>query len=75
MVSGTDSHVIVPLASDGTKANIHDNHVYLDLISGLHPETIKRIHFIVEDPPRYDDQKLYDLSLKMGFQLVCPIKR
>ena len=25
--------------------------------------------------PGYDDQILYDLSMKMGFQLVCPVKR
>ncbi len=25
--------------------------------------------------PGYDDQKLYDLSMSMGFQLVCPVHR
>jgi hypothetical protein len=25
--------------------------------------------------PGYDGKKLYDLSLKRGFQLVCPIRR
>ena len=25
--------------------------------------------------PGYDDQKLYELSDNMGFQLVCPVKK
>ena len=25
--------------------------------------------------PGYDDQNLYDLSMDMGFQLVCPVRR
>lgn len=52
-----------------------DNHVYPDLIFGLYPETIKKkIHFIVADPG-YDDQSLYDLTIKRGLQLVCPVRR
>jgi hypothetical protein len=48
--------------------------VYPTLVSSLSSETIKKIHFIVADPG-YDDKSLYDLSMKMGFQLVCPVKR
>ena len=25
--------------------------------------------------PGYDDQNLYDLSMDLGFQLVCPVHR
>ena len=25
--------------------------------------------------PGYDDQNLYDLSMDLGFQLVCPVRR
>jgi hypothetical protein len=25
--------------------------------------------------PGYDDQSLYDLSMSMGFELVCPVRR
>lgn len=74
MVSNTDSSIIVPLSADVTTANIPDNQVYPTLVSSLSSETIKKIHFIVADPG-YDDKSLYDLSMKMGFQLVCPVKR
>ncbi len=40
----------------------------------LHAETIKKTHYMVADPG-YDDQNLYDLSMNMGFQLVCPVRR
>lgn len=82
MVSSTGSPVIVPLSADVTTANIPDNQVYPYLTSssssssstGLSPEVIKKVHFIVADPG-YDDQSLYDSSLEMGFQLVCPVRR
>ncbi len=74
MVSSTGS-VVVPLSADVTTANIHDNHVYPVLTSScIHPETIKKTHYMVADPG-YDDQNLYDLSMHMGFQLVCPVRR
>ncbi len=76
MVSSTGSLVIVPLSADVTTANIPDNQIYPELTSSncLSPETIKKVHFMVADPG-YDDQSLYDSSLKMGFQLVCPVRR
>jgi hypothetical protein len=37
-------------------------------------ESRKKIHFVVADPG-YDDQKLYDLSMAKGFQLVSPVRR
>jgi len=36
--------------------------------------TIKKIHYMTADPG-YDDQNLYDLSMDLGFQLVCPAHR
>lgn len=56
MVSSTGSPVIVPLSADVTTANIPDNQVYPYLTSssststGLSPEVIKKVHFIVVDP-------------------------
>lgn len=74
MVSSTDS-IVVPLSADVTTANIPDNQVYPELSSSsLSSEIIRKTYFMVADPG-YDDQSLYDLSLKMGFQLVCPVRR
>ena len=65
-----------------TTANIPDNQVYPELTSsptsssksGLSPEIIKKVHFMVADPG-YDDHDLYESSLKIGFPLVCPVRR
>jgi hypothetical protein len=74
LISSTSS-IIVPLSADVTTANIPDNHVYPDLtLSGLHPDIIKKTHYMTADPG-YDDQNLYDLSTDLGFQLVCPVRR
>ena len=73
MISNSDS-VIVPLAADVTTANIPDNQVYSKLSSSLSSEIIRKTYFMVADPG-YDDKSLYDLSMNMGFQLVCPVKR
>ena len=43
-------------------------------MSSLLPETLKKIHYVVADPG-FDGQKLYDLSMTKGFQLVCPVRR
>ena len=73
----------LPLAADVTTANIPDNQVYPELAffssslsssSSLSYEIIKKAHFMVADPG-YDDHDLYGSSLKMGFQLVCPVPR
>lgn len=76
IVSSTDS-IVIPLTAEVTTANIPDNQVYPDLTSSpnnLSPKTIKKIHYMVADPG-YDDQSLYELSMNMGFQLVCPVRR
>jgi len=71
MISSTGS-VIVPLAADVTTANVQDNQMYNPIISSssISSETC----FIIGDS-RYDDHKLYDLSTKRGFELVCPVQR
>ena len=75
MISSTDStSVVVPLTADVTTANVSDNQVYPTLVSSLSSETVKKVHYMVADPG-YDDHYLYELSMNMGFQLVCPIRR
>jgi hypothetical protein len=72
MISSTGS-IIVPLAADFTTANVQDNQIYNPMISSsssLSPETC----FMIGDSG-YDDHKLYDLSTKRGFELVCPVQR
>ena len=64
----------VPFSADVTTANVSDKPIYPDLISCLSPETLKKIHYMVADPG-FSGKKLYDLSLKKGFQLVCPVER
>ncbi len=45
---------------------------YQGLTSCLPLEIIKRTYYMVADPG-YDDQNLYELSIVMGFQLLCPV--
>ena len=70
MISSTGS-IIVPLAADFTTANVQNNQMYNPMISSsLTPETCLMI-----GDSGYDDHKLYDLSTKRGFELVCPVQR
>ena len=71
LISSTGS-IIVPLAADFTTANVQDNQIYNPMISSssLSQETC----FVIGDFG-YDDHKLYDLSTKRGFELVCPVQR
>ncbi len=63
------------LSADVTTANVQDNHVYQGLtFCSLPSTTLKKTHYMVADLG-YDDQNLYDLSMNMGFQLVCPVRR
>ena len=74
MVSSTGS-IIVPLSADDiTTANVQDNQVYDALTSSLPSATIKKTHYMIADPG-YDDQNLYELSMNLGFELVCPVCR
>jgi len=70
VISSTGS-LIIPLSADFTTANVQDNQMYNPMISSsLSPETC----FMIGDSG-YDDHKLYDLSTKRGFELVCPVQR
>ncbi|HET7285106.1 MAG TPA: transposase [Nitrososphaeraceae archaeon] len=70
LISSTGS-LIVPLAADFTTANVQDNQMYNPMLSSsLSPETYSMI-----GDSGYDDHKLYDLSTKRGFELVCPVQR
>jgi hypothetical protein len=79
VISSTGS-LIIPLSADFTTANVQDNQMYKPMISSsppspsssssLSPETC----FMIGDSG-YDDHKLYDLSTKRGFELVCPVQR
>ena len=73
MISSTGS-IIVPLSADFTTANIPDNQMYSILTASLPMTIIKRTLYMSADPG-YDDHKLYDLSNRMEFRLLCPIKR
>jgi hypothetical protein len=71
LISSTGS-TIVPLAADFTTANVQDNQLYNPMTaSSLFTE---ETYFMIGDSG-YDDQKLYDLSINRGFELVCPVQR
>ena len=76
LISSTgSSSILIPLSADFTTANTADNQLYKTLTSSLHSiTTIKKISYMTADPG-YDDQNLYDLSMDLGFQLVCPVRR
>jgi hypothetical protein len=73
LISSTGS-MSVPLSADVTTANVHDNQAYPAIASRLPSITTNKTHYMTADPG-YDDQNLYDLSMDMGFQLICPVKR
>ena len=64
----------MPLSAGVTTANVQDNQVYGELASSLPSTTTKKTYYMTADPG-YDDQNLYDLSMNLGFQLVCPVNR
>lgn len=74
MISSTGSTVI-PLLADFTTGNIQDNQMYNPMTSSMTttiPE--EKICYMIGDCG-YDDQKLYDLSINRGFELICPVQR
>jgi hypothetical protein len=72
LISSTGS-TIVPLAADFTTANIQDNQLYNPMTASSSLFT-EETYFMIGDSG-YDDQKLYDLSINRGFELVCPVQR
>ena len=73
LISSTGS-TIVPLAADFTTANVQDNQMYNPMISSSSSSLFLETCFMIGDSG-YDDNKLYDLSTKRGFELVCPVQR
>jgi Transposase DDE domain len=75
MVASTGS-IIVPLTADFTTANIPDNQMYSVLTARSNlPVTITKRMLYMSADPGYDDHQLYDLSIELGFRLVCPVQR
>jgi hypothetical protein len=72
LISSTGS-TIVPLAADFTTANVQDNQLYNPITASFSLFT-EETYFMIGDSG-YDDQKLYDLSINRGFELVCPVQR
>ena len=66
--------VAVPLSAGVTTANVQDNQVYGELTCSLPSTTIKETSYMTADPG-YGNHELYDLSISLGFQLVCPVYR
>ncbi|HET7284253.1 MAG TPA: transposase [Nitrososphaeraceae archaeon] len=72
-ISSTGS-TVVPLAADFTTANIQDNQMYNPMTSSTTTTPEEKICYMIGDSA-YDDQKLYDLSINRGFELICPVHR
>ncbi len=66
--------IIVPLAADFTTANVQDNQLYNPMTALSSSLITEETCFMIGDSG-YDDQKLYDLSINRGFELVCPVQR
>jgi len=77
MISSTGL-TIVPLAADFTAGNIQDNQIYNPMTSSMTTTTTtipkEKICYMIGDSG-YDDQKLYDISIDRGFELICPVQR
>ena len=74
LISSTGSFLYTTICGFYNCYNIDDNQLYKTLASGLPSTTIKKISYMTADPG-YDDQNLYNLSMDLGFQLVCPVRR
>src|SRR6476660_2511928 len=74
LISSTGSFLYTTICGFYNCYNIDDNQLYKTLASGLPSTTIKKISYMTTDPG-YDDQYLYNLSMDLGFQLVCPVRR
>jgi hypothetical protein len=77
-ITASTGSTIVPLAADFTTANVQDNQIYNPMISSMATTTTtmteEKICYMIGDSG-YDDQKLYDLSINRGFELICPVQR
>ena len=77
LISSTGSSTsttVVPLAADFTTANVQDNQLFNPMTASSSSSLFTETCFMIGDSG-YDDQKLYDLSINRGFELVCPVQR
>jgi hypothetical protein len=69
-ITSSTGSIIVPLSADFTQADVQDNQIYPIITSSL-PQGIR---YMAADCG-YDDHKLYNMSITMGFELVCPVSQ
>ena len=75
--TGLTTTTIIPLLADFTTGNVQDNQMYNPMISSMTTTTTipeEKMCYMIGDCG-YDDQKLYDLSINRGFELICPVHR
>ena len=75
MISSTGLTTIVPLQLILQLATLQDNQMYNPMTSSMTTTTTipdEKICYMIGDCG-YDDQKLYDLSINRGFELICPV--
>ena len=64
--------------TDFTTGKVQDNQMYNPMTSSMTTTTTtipdEKICYMIGDSA-YDDQKLYDLSINRGFELICPVQR
>jgi hypothetical protein len=68
-ITSSTGSLIVPLSADFTQADVQDNQIYPAITLPSLPQGVR---YMAADSG-YDDRKLYDLSTKRGFELVCPV--
>lgn len=72
LVCRTDSAMVESLIAKVTTSSVSDKPIYSDgIISIL--EILKKIHYMVANFG-FSGKKMYELSLKNGFQLFCSDK-
>ena len=77
VISSTGLTTIVTISTDFTTGNVQDNQMYNPMTSSMTTTTTttipdEKICYMIGDSA-YDDQKLYDLSINRGFELICPV--
>jgi Transposase DDE domain len=68
-ITASTGSLIIPLSADFTQADIQDNQIYPTMTSSI----LQGVRYMAAADSGYDDHKLYDLSNKRGFELVCPV--
>ena len=74
MLCSINLPMVIPLSAEVTTANIFDKPVYPAVLSCLFLVTIRKIYYVVADPGFISRKLFHDLSTKIGFQLINPVK-